>query len=201
MCSDRGVAPGPLHAWSFALADDAQTEVFVALISQHDRAIRRYVRTLVIDRAAVDDVMQEVTVELWRKFSTYDPAQPFVNWAYGFARHKVFKYREKQARQPRRLSDEAVRLLADEHPDHDPLLERRREALPRCIEKLNDDDRRLLRARYAGPINLAQLAQVTGSDAKSLYRALDRIRHALLRCIDRAMATDGAGGTGGDARS
>ncbi len=39
--------------------------------------IRRYVRGLIPNRVDADDVMQETSLALWRKFDEYCPEQPF----------------------------------------------------------------------------------------------------------------------------
>lgn len=65
----------------------------------------------------------------------------------------------------------------------------RRAALEECVRKLSEPQRDLLRKRYAGDITLEALATQTATTA--LTMRLQRIRHALVRCVEQALAGGG----------
>ena len=72
-----------------------------------------------------------------------------------------------------------------------PELEARREALDGCLERLGDDDREMLKRRYASKLTVAQLAEETGESVHRLYYSLERIRNSLVACVDKTMRQKG----------
>jgi DNA-directed RNA polymerase specialized sigma24 family protein len=62
------------------------------------------------------------------------------------------------------------------------LLELRREAMPRCANRLNLTDRTLLDLRYVPGASVKEIALQLGRPANSVCKSLARIRHALLDC-------------------
>ena len=114
--------------------------------------IAGFVRSLVVEPADAVDVLQEITLELWRSFPHYDPNRDFVNWAFGVARHQVLKhYRAKRRDRLTfsesmlgELADEAAQLLSDEQP--------RFQALRDCVSQLTQRQRQLVRDFYANGI-------------------------------------------------
>jgi DNA-directed RNA polymerase specialized sigma24 family protein len=73
----------------------------------------------------------------------------------------------------------------------EPIAAARRMALDACIRKLSDQQRDLLQQRYMARVPLKDLADVLKTSAAALTMRLQRIRHALLRCIEHAIATAG----------
>ena len=167
-------------------------ELFVRLLARHERDLRRYVLTLLADASAADDVLQETCVALWRKFAEYRTDQLFLPWACRFAYFEVLKHRKRQQTHRRFFSDATVEALADEGiPNEDRLVEERR-ALQDCVARLPAQDRDLIGLRYATGATVADLARDMGQPAKSLYRALERIRRLLAECIERKLALEGS---------
>jgi RNA polymerase sigma-70 factor (ECF subfamily) len=166
-------------------------ELFVRLFARHERELRRYAMTLLADLVAVDDVMQETSVALWRKFDAYRTEQPFLAWACKFTYFEALKYRKKWQSQRRFFSSETFEALAE---DTEPVAEQHeseRLALQDCLTKLPEADRELVGLRYATETSIAELAGATGQPAKSLYRALERIRRVLALCVQKKLAFEG----------
>lgn len=163
------------------------TEEFVKLLAQYDREVFRYVLTLVSDRAAAEDILQETAAALWRKLPEYDSARPFLPWAFQFAYLEVLKHRKRTLRHPLLFDDALLAEIAERRAADQPLLEARREALDKCLAELSHDDRRLAEARYGANQTVAQLAEQTAIPVKRLYNALDRLRRRLMECIARRL--------------
>ena len=62
---------------------------FMRLWTAAQPAVSGYVRSLVRDRAVADEVLQETSLVLFRRFEEYDEQRPFVAWALGIARFQV----------------------------------------------------------------------------------------------------------------
>ena len=60
------------------------------------------------------DVLQETNMKLCRKCAEYDPQQPFLRWAYAFARFEVMAHRKRRQRSRLVLDDELLATVAAE---------------------------------------------------------------------------------------
>ncbi len=82
------------------------------------------------------------------------------------------------------LSTELLSRIATVRQEADATAAARRAALEACVQKLSESQRDLLRKRYAGEITLEALATQTATTAAALTMRLQRMRHALMRCIE-----------------
>jgi RNA polymerase sigma-70 factor (ECF subfamily) len=169
----------------------ARTELLVRLLSRHQEELFRYIFALLPHEEDARDVLQETSVALCRKFAEYDPAKPFLAWAYRFAYLEVLKQRERNRRGARLLSRELIVRLAQEREEHEPVLEARLQALEHCLEELPPADRALVRQRYQGKAGTEELVRQLGASRRTLFRNLDRIRRWLFDCISRRVTATG----------
>jgi RNA polymerase sigma-70 factor (ECF subfamily) len=160
-------------------------ERFVRLFVEGQRQILRYILALVPDVDDAHEILQDTAVDLWRKFGQYDPAFPFAPWACRFAFRRVLKYREQQARRVKCLSIESLTQIAAERAEKDGILEDRRRALETCVQQLGEADRLVVEHRYSRQMSVAQIAEITGRNPATLYKALERIRRRLFECVNR----------------
>ena len=169
-------------------SDPTRHETFLRLFTASDAALRAYVRTLVPTRDDAAEIMQEISLVLWRKFDEYQGHEDFRRWAFGVARFEVLAWRRDKARDRLVLSEEAVELIAEQMTEDASRLESQRSALESCLGKLQEDQRSLLRAAYSPGAKLDRLAKESGRTIQSLYKALQRIRARLLDCVRRQTA-------------
>ena len=173
-----------------AYRQDSQHDRFVRDLSRHSRQIFGFILTLTSSRNDAEDLFQDTSVQLWRKFSTYQEGTNFRAWAYQVAYLEVLEYRRKKGRQ-QVLSEEAFRVLAqDAMRLTDDDAERRGDALSKCLEKLSKSDRKLIDNRYFAAQSPKQIAEQTSRPVYSVYRALTRIHDALLNCVEKALAAE-----------
>ena len=168
------------------MAASERIEEFTRLLAKHQSRIYNYIYTILPNWADADEVFQETSVVLWRKFEEFRPGSNFFQWAARIAYFKVLSYRKKQKHSFLMGSDAFVELVAEEMSSRaDQLVERER-ALAGCIAKLREKDRDLINRRYAPDGTVKGVADQLGCPVKSIYAALGRIRRALLECVDRA---------------
>lgn len=163
-------------------------ELIVGLIARHQPEIHRYVLSLLPDRMLADDVVQETNLVLWRKAAEYDPAQPFLPWAFTIALYQVKAARRDSGRDRHVFHDSLVEMLAAECREDagNASLEH---ALETCLQELPERQRRLILARYAPGTSVQALAAERNQTPTALSLALMRIRKALETCIARKLAT------------
>lgn len=157
------------------------------LLLEHEPAILRSVLVFVPQRADARDIVQETAVALWRHFADYDPARPFVNWACGYARIEVRRFLRQRQRRAQLSEEAAVALMtaADADAAWDETRDRH---LRECRERLAPEQRRVLDGYYLEDLGVAALAERHARSEEAVYKMLQRIRHALLDCMERKHA-------------
>lgn len=169
--------------------DATQQAEFVSQIARHQAALHAYIISLMPGQSGVDDVLQETNLVLWEKRETFEPGTNFRAWACSIARYKVMNHRKKWARLAFELfDDELAEQLADECEAEPEELAARLRALETCLDRLHDDERRLIEHRYYSESNLDDFAAKSGRSVESLRVTLFRIRAALKNCISGQLA-------------
>jgi RNA polymerase sigma-70 factor (ECF subfamily) len=168
-----------------------QHERFLLLFTKHQREIYTYIAAVLADWSDVDEVMQRTSLALWRRFDTFLTGGNFAAWACGVAHREVLMLRRAKGRD-RHVYGAAYEDAALVAADYVAGLDDRREALAACLEKLPPADRSLVEVCYTGPGGVKQAAESLGRSAKSVYKALARVRQMLLTCIERKLQAEGS---------
>lgn len=164
-------------------------EQFVQMFAGHERDLRAFARSMGLDWVAVDDVMQTVSLVMWRKWHEFDLDTDFMQWARVITRFEVLKFRRKMARDRHVFRDDVMELLAGaaEELEADTSAKEYRVALQRCLESLPEKSGRLIRAAYAGDRTFRDVADEAGQSPTAFYKTLNRIRDKLRQCIQRRL--------------
>jgi RNA polymerase sigma-70 factor (ECF subfamily) len=88
------------------------------------------------------------------------------------------------------FDEDVLELLAEEVTEHADAFEQERRALEHCVGKLDAAQRKLLDAAYAPGARIDGLAAAAGRTPMSFYKALHRIRLALMNCTQRVLAEE-----------
>ncbi len=163
---------------------------FVALFVRHEAAIHSFVLTLVPDAELAEDIVQQASLTMWRRFEQYQPGTSFRNWAFQVAKFTTMNYLVKIRRDRHVFSEQLMELLADEAARESELLAAQRRALGECIEKLSDEDRRTVAGCYQESSTIKQFAEAIGQTPNAVYKRLNRIRSALQQCIERRLGLE-----------
>jgi RNA polymerase sigma-70 factor (ECF subfamily) len=173
-------------------SDTERHHRFLRLFTAHEPALRAHVRRLVPSRADADDVMQEVSVVLWDKFDTFEEGGDFRAWAFGVARFEVLAWMRDRGRDRLVLDEEAVARIAEEASADEPRLQRQREALEQCMQKVPAAQRGLLMLAYQEDASIQEVARQSGRSTAGFYQWLHRMRRLLLDCIRRSLFNEEA---------
>src|SRR5438067_10919086 len=165
---------------------------FVEQFVRCQSRIYAYVVTLLPNRADAEEVFQQTSLALWKKWRQYDPSRDFIRWACGMARFEVRNFRRKHADKGRvYLSDDVLSEVAQARLDLHDVLEARRQALRFCLERLKRQKRELLERCYGGRETIKTIAAELGQPPNVLYMTLKRLRRALFDCINLTLASQG----------
>ncbi|MEN1678987.1 MAG: sigma-70 family RNA polymerase sigma factor [Planctomycetota bacterium] len=160
---------------------------FAGLLEDAQSRLYGYIHMLVRNVTDADDVFQQTTVVMWRKFDSYDPRVRFLTWACGVARLEAMNHLRRRKRLVL-LGDDVDRLLVeafeqvpvDEH-------EGRRDALAECLKGLPERDRKLLRQCYLDSLPVREIAERLSRTPQSVHNSLRRIRQSLFQCVSRRL--------------
>lgn len=168
----------------------ARTEDFIQLLIRNRQRVFSFIMTLVPDWNDAEEILQETSTVLWRKFDQFEPGSDFVRWANQVAYYEVLKFRKRKKTESVRFRRAVLEKLARESTEMNGVLEDQREALARCVQKLPEKDRQLLRLRYGLDASPRGVAEQLGRSVDAVYKSLRRVRHALLGCVRRALALE-----------
>ncbi|MCR9231122.1 sigma-70 family RNA polymerase sigma factor [Gimesia chilikensis] len=165
-------------------ADDEQ---FMRLYAQAYPRIFRFILTLIPCRNDAEEVMQETSLVLWRKFAEYENTGSFTRWACGIARFEVLRLMDRKKRFAALFDEQLLTQLAATHARCEELLEIRRDFLAQCKRQLPEKDLYLLQLIYESEHGAKTAASIMDQPLSTIYRHLDRIRTVLFHCIERKM--------------
>jgi RNA polymerase sigma-70 factor, ECF subfamily len=168
-----------------------QQENFMRLWTSSQPSVAAYIHSLVRDRAAAEDLLQETALLLFQRFAEYDETRPFVAWALGFARFKVMGLRRDAGRSLLVFDDEALENFTETWAEETDGMTDRGAALEGCIGQLADKARRIVRLRYFEGLSAVQIAAKLGGNQGAIRVALQRIREQLRECVERNLRTEG----------
>ena len=119
--------------------------LFIDLFSQHQRQLHLYVLSLVFEAADAYDILQDTNLVLWEKFDSYQLGTNFLAWARKIAFHRVLRFREAKTKRMTSLDPHVLESLASTTSGQAlEVLTARQDALEGCLDKLRQEDRKLI---------------------------------------------------------
>ena len=186
--SVTGNACGQAQVDFFVVMD--QTEQFVELLTRNQQRIFLFIFSLVPDQSEAEELLQETVLVLWRRFETFEPNTNFKAWAFRVAYFKVQQYWERQSRERLRFNEAFLHHVADMAVNRPDTVDRRQEALRKCLEKLPKKDRDMIRCRYRVGGSVKTAAKDLGRTTHAIYKALVRVRQILHECVRVKLAAE-----------
>lgn len=164
---------------------------FVRLLTASQPGLYACIVSLVPDRVAAQDILQETNVTLWHKADGFEPGTNFMAWAARIARYHVLNYRRKTKRERLVFDDQLMAELCSRQDDRAEDAANYSARLQQCLEKLPEDHRDLLARRYAPGGSVQELAAARGQSVGAVSQLLYRIRESLLTCLSQPALGDG----------
>jgi len=166
-------------------------EQFMTLFVRYEPAIHALLTSLLANLEDAEEVLQEVSLIMWRKFDQFERGTSFRNWAFQIARLEAMNFRRKRQRDRHVFDDRLLELLADEAAQHAAELEEERRALAHCIAKLDARDREVLSGCYQEGRTIKWYARTVGRTANAVRKHLARIRATLSVCVRQTLGLEG----------
>ncbi|HEY1975129.1 MAG TPA: sigma-70 family RNA polymerase sigma factor [Candidatus Baltobacteraceae bacterium] len=147
---------------------------FVELVEQHAHILQKVARAYCPFAAQRPDLVQEMTIALWRSFERYDPSRPFGTWMYRIALNVAISFFRSESRHAVRLTPLDDIERAGEPAFDDPRIG----SLLECIDDLGPLDKALI-LMYLDGYPHADVAGVLGISTSNAATKLARIKQRL----------------------
>ena len=131
------------------------------------------------DRAAAEDVQQQVFTEVWQRAGAYDPRRAgLLTWVLTIARSRAIDHLRRRVPEPR---DPQLPDSRTVDAGADALLERWR--IAQLLGRLPEDERALLRMRFYDELSQSEITAATGIPIGTvkarMVRGLTRLREMI----------------------
>lgn len=138
------------------------------------------------DRAAAEDILQDVFLRVWRNASQYSPASgPAMGWLISIARYRTIDVlRRKTPDLVAPAEDGADWLEREPDPRDDAGRWMDRDALQHCLERVDPDPRQCIVLAYCEGWTREELGEKFGRPANTIKTWLHRGLAALRQCLD-----------------
>jgi RNA polymerase sigma-70 factor (ECF subfamily) len=176
---------------SSAVGAEPHTEQFLTLLGAHERNLFAYVYALTPNWQDAEEVMQRVRIRIWQQFRQYDAEKPFDAWARAIAYYLVLAYRKEKSRQREFFTEQVLEAVSNEFNAHAPEASDRRDALLRCLDKLDGRKRELVTTYYSSSRQATEtIAEKLSTTPNALRQSIFRIRKVLMECVQRTMQAE-----------
>ncbi len=173
-----------------SISDGSVTERFLRLLMANQNRVYAYILTLVPNWSDADDIMQEVTAVMWRKFDKFKRGTDFAAWGVSIAHYEVLKFRKKNRHNHLHLNEKLLEDIAEKCHETRDEKEKRLRALQKCLMKLSEQDRRLIKLRYEQYSTSKRVAERVGRSVQGIYKTMARIHYTLQQCVRRVLVME-----------
>jgi RNA polymerase sigma-70 factor (ECF subfamily) len=172
------------------MTESNKVNEFLRLIMAHQKPIYALILGMIPNRDDAEDIFQETILVMWSKFDTFEQGTSFTAWGIQIAKYKIFQAHRRNARNNLRFSQEAFQSLQESSDNFIKHIERRMQALRKCVRKLSNRDYELIQMRYENELSIKTIAERLGHSVQSIYKRMARINDSLIRCIRRTLAME-----------
>lgn len=161
---------------------------FLFLYNNHYRSMYVFAKSIVPEANVVDDILQEASMTLWKKYSTFPRDGNFIGWAIEIIRVEILRWQRSKGRERRLFDEELFDAVVEKMREKDASeIDRRSESLLECIDKLAPKMKDLIFKRYFSEMDVAEIARHTRLSADAVYQRLSRVRNLLRKCVAEKM--------------
>lgn len=175
---------------------ERDAHAFETLFHRYSEMLCHHLTRIVRDRAAADDLVQEVFLRVWGRAEQWNGQGPFRAWLFRIATHQAFNHlrtiqrrREQPLEAPRPPADEEDEnpvpawMIDASTPGPDALLEQaeQRGLLRRFIDELPEEKREVFRMIHDAEMEVREIAEALRIPEGTVKSRLHYARRHLAR--------------------
>lgn len=164
------------------MTNPAQQDRFQTLVEQHKKILYKVCNSYCRNRDDREDLAQEIIVQLWRSFESFDERCRFSTWMYRIALNVAISfYRRERTRKPFALSDSEQILNA---VDEKATRSAETDALYEFIGGLDPLNKALI-LLYLDGHSYLEIADVLGIGESNVATKISRMKQTMRRGVNR----------------
>jgi RNA polymerase sigma factor (sigma-70 family) len=165
-----------------------------AAIDQNRQWLTAYVYSLTGKLADAEDIVQQVFTLAWQKRDGFREGTNFGGWLRTIARHAVLRHCRKKSTRLLFIDDDEVlnhidraaevesRQMLDERVKDEKL-----SVLRKCIGKLGERSRSVIRMKYLKKLSSAEICRSTGLSVGHVNVIAFKARGFLMKCMKKSL--------------
>lgn len=167
---------------------DKREQVMLELV-KHRSQLFAYIYSVLGDPDRSEEVCQNACLAIIRKWDQFELGTSFRSWAFAVARFEIMAHVQKRQDLP--LAPEELQALTSvwEEDPADGTEDLKSEALRRCVRKLPEQKRHVLRLRYEEGFGCEKVAHALGKKVGAVHMLLRRLREVLRECVQRELGS------------
>jgi RNA polymerase sigma-70 factor (ECF subfamily) len=160
-------------------------EAFEKLYYRFAPRLGRYAFGMLRQRAAVDEVVNDVMLAVWREAPRFDARVGTVSaWLFGITHKKVIKMLDRTARSARQLPSEEVAPEAGEHPERAAIGRELGAAMAGALAKLPTDQRAVVELAFGQGQSYQEIALALDCPVNTVKTRMFHARKRLAQLLD-----------------
>ncbi len=167
-------------------------ELFEILVRENAKMLIAYIRSVIRDASAADDIFQETMLTAWRRLDVYDKSRPFGPWLRAIASRVLLAHQRKAARGFALYDEATLEYLAGRfetlHQQPGDTFDQKLQGLRDCLASLPGHYKTAIELRYREDLKGHHLAQQLGISLEALKKRLQRGRAMLQDCLVQKLA-------------
>jgi RNA polymerase sigma-70 factor, ECF subfamily len=156
-------------------------DVIVEQLFCHRVRLMAYIRSIVCDFHAAEDVYQNVSVQAIQNSSKFNDLKHLYKWLWVVSHTEAISYL-KQNKRPYILDTETLEAVGRAFRET-TFRQEEYTILSQCLSRLSDSARELLKLRYEKGFTGNQLAEYLSRTRSSVFVTLSRIHQSLRECV------------------
>jgi RNA polymerase sigma-70 factor (ECF subfamily) len=184
----------PYAAAGAGCAAEASAD-FETIYREHFRFVWRTAKRLGVDRAWLDDAVQDTFVVVHRRLSDFHGHSSVKTWLYGIVRRVVADHRRGVRRKHSKAApmEDASEPTASVDPDPEASMEQADKVrlLHRLLGELDDEKREVFVLAELEEMTMAEIAEALGVNANTLSSRLRAARREFEEALERATRVEG----------
>ena len=168
-----------MHTATADIAMGTARDRFQALLAQHEKIVFKVANMYCRNAEDRRDLAQEICVQAWRSFGSYDAARSFSTWMYRIALNVAISFARSAGLRERHAVplDEEVHDIADDNAmPHEP--DERVRVLHNFIDQLDALNRALM-LLYLEDRSYREIAEVLGITKTNVATKINRLKQRI----------------------
>ena len=167
-------------------------DLFLRELMVYRKRIYAFILTLVSNSSDAEEIMQETVAVMWEKYQDIETVSNFVSWGVRIAHFKVLEFRKKKYQSKVKFDNELLDSVLGGAAAVNEQVDERFEALEKCLAKLDNKSRQLVKLRHQSGNTIKSIAESLAMDKRVAYRQVGLVHDQLLRCVRRTLREEGA---------